>query len=154
LLRDISDGADIVRKCVEVVKAAASGMDWDIIPLPTAVDRILAESPEIGTAQAAKAAREMLMPDIARVKDVELFKFSSTSKQQIMEGLAVKIQQRAVTFPEGHIADELSNFEYEYTKNGVKYSAPQGLHDDCVCALALAVHKFKNASTSGRYSII
>jgi len=69
LLRDIADGADIVRKCVEVVKAAASGMDWDIIPLPTAVDRILSESPEIGTAQAAKAAREMLMPDIARVKD-------------------------------------------------------------------------------------
>jgi hypothetical protein len=69
LLRDIADGADIVRKCVEVVKSAASGMDWDIVPLPTAVDRILAESPNIGTAQATKQAREILLPDIARVKD-------------------------------------------------------------------------------------
>ena len=69
LLRDIADGADIVRKCVEVVKSAASGMDWDIVPLPTAVDRIIAESPNIGTAQATKQAREILLPDIARIKD-------------------------------------------------------------------------------------
>ena len=69
LLRDIADGADIVRKCVEVVKSAASGMDWDIIPLASAVERILAENPNIGTAQAAKQAREELLPDIARVRD-------------------------------------------------------------------------------------
>jgi hypothetical protein len=36
---------------------------------------------------------------------------------------------------------ELETFEYEYTRTGVRYSAPEGLHDDCVCALALAVHK-------------
>ena len=81
--------------------------------------------------------------DIARVMgNVELFKFTSTSKQQIMEGLAVAIQQRKITFPEGHIVDELNNFEYEYTRSGVRYTAPTGLHDDCVCALALAWHKF------------
>lgn len=71
---------------------------------------------------------------------VEGFKFSQTSKQQIMEGLAAAIHQGAVTFPEGQLVSELESFEYAYTKSGVKYTAPDGLHDDGVCALALAVH--------------
>lgn len=77
------------------------------------------------------------------------FKFTSWSKQQIMEGLALAIQQRKISFPEGHITSELSDFEYIYTATGVKYSAPQGLHDDCVCALALAWEQFKTTGTGG-----
>lgn len=92
--------------------------------------------------------------DIARVmSDVELFKFTAQSKQQIMEGLAAAIQQRKITFPEGVIVDELSNFEFQYTRTGVKYSAPAGLHDDCVCSLALAWKKYQTAATSGTYSV-
>lgn len=68
----------------------------------------------------------------------EGFKFTAASKQQIMEGLAVAIQQRQIRFPEGPIVDELEEFEYVYTRTGVYYSAPEGLHDDCVCGLALA----------------
>jgi hypothetical protein len=64
--------------------------------------------------------------------------FTSASKQKIMEGLAVAIQSRAVAYPEGVIVTELEAFEYMYTKGGVRYSAPEGMHDDCVCALALA----------------
>ncbi len=71
----------------------------------------------------------------------EGFKFSSASKQQLMEGLAMSIQQQKITYPNGIIVMELEQFEYEYTRTGVKYSAPQGLHDDCVCSLALAVKK-------------
>lgn len=63
---------------------------------------------------------------------------SQRSKQQLMEGLAVAIQQHLITFPEGPIRDELEEFEYEFTRTGVKYSAPEGLHDDCVMALAMA----------------
>lgn len=85
--------------------------------------------------------------DIARVRDVELFRFTQMSKQQLMEGLAVVIQKREIGFPEGPIKDELESFEYEFTKSGVKYSAPSGLHDDCVCALALARHKYQTART-------
>jgi FkbM family methyltransferase len=33
---------------------------------------------------------------------------------------------------------ELENFEYEYTRTGVKYSAPSGMHDDAVNSIALA----------------
>ncbi len=71
---------------------------------------------------------------------VEGFKFTSQSKQQIMEGLTVAIQTRQVTFPDGWLRNELEIFEYNYTRTGVRYEAPQGMHDDGVCALALALH--------------
>jgi hypothetical protein len=69
----------------------------------------------------------------------EGFKFTSPSKQQLMEGLAVAIQKQEIGFPEGIISNELETFEYEYTRTGVRYSAPSGMHDDTVCALALAL---------------
>lgn len=72
-------------------------------------------------------------------RNFEGYKFTAPSKQQLMEGLAVAIQQRQITYPEGPIVTELECFEYEYTRTGARYSAPEGLHDDCVMALALAV---------------
>jgi phage FluMu gp28-like protein len=80
------------------------------------------------------------------------FKFNQYSKQQLMEGLAIDIQQRKINFPEGIIVDELETFEFEYTRTGVRYSAPEGVHDDCVCALALANDAFKNSVSFGNYS--
>jgi hypothetical protein len=67
----------------------------------------------------------------------EGFKFTSPSKQMLMEGLALAISSAEITYPEA-VASELKLFEYEYTRTGVKYSAPEGSHDDGVCALALA----------------
>jgi hypothetical protein len=84
--------------------------------------------------------------------NVQGYKFTSTSKQQLMEGLASAIQQRKITFPEGHITQELEVFEYQYTAFGVKYSAPQGFHDDCVMALGLAWHHYTRNRTQGSYS--
>ena len=66
------------------------------------------------------------------------YHFTQGSKQKLMEGLAMAIQTRAVTFPKGVISDELEMFEFVLTRTGVSYSAPPGYHDDCVCALALA----------------
>lgn len=74
---------------------------------------------------------------------VEGFTFSSASKQRLMEGLAMAIQSREITFPPGVIVQELEQFEYVYTRTGVRYSAPEGYHDDCVMALALAVQKWR-----------
>lgn len=76
----------------------------------------------------------------------EGFKFSASSKQQLMEGLAVAIQQQRISFPDGPIVLELESFEYEYTRTGVRYSAPTGAHDDCVMALALAVSLLPKAT--------
>jgi len=69
----------------------------------------------------------------------EGFKFSSPSKQQLMEGLALAIQTQTIRFPDGPIRAELETFEYEYTRTGVRYGCAEGLHDDCVCSLSLAV---------------
>lgn len=69
----------------------------------------------------------------------EGYHFSPGSKQKLMEGLAVAIQSRSITYPDGPIPQELHQFEYEYTRTGVRYTVLEGLHDDCVCALSLAV---------------
>jgi hypothetical protein len=65
-------------------------------------------------------------------------KYTAKSKQQLMEGLAVAIQNGDVHYPKGPITIELLSFEYTYTRTGVHYTAPEGFHDDCVCALAQA----------------
>jgi phage FluMu gp28-like protein len=67
-------------------------------------------------------------------------KFTSVSKQQMMEQLTADVHAGLIKFPEGIIADEMRNFEFEHTQTGMRYSAPSGLHDDAVCALALARH--------------
>jgi hypothetical protein len=64
--------------------------------------------------------------------------FSNLSKQKLMEGLAVSIQSYELSFPRGPISIELESFEYQTTPTRTLYAAPQGEHDDCVCALALA----------------
>lgn len=68
------------------------------------------------------------------------FKFSSQSKQSLMEGLAVAIQQRQISFFDPVLVDELRAYEFEYKGSRVFYSAPPGMHDDGVCALALCNH--------------
>jgi hypothetical protein len=66
------------------------------------------------------------------------FKYTTTSKQQLMESLASSIHKGEIGFPAGPIKDELEIFEYLFTPTGVRYSAPSGFHDDCVNALAMA----------------
>lgn len=84
--------------------------------------------------------------------NVEAFKFTSQSKQEIMVGLQMAIHQERIHYPEGIIKEELEIFEYQYSSHGVKYSAPSGFHDDTVCALALAWRKFDFKAGSGRYN--
>lgn len=73
---------------------------------------------------------------------VEGYHFSQTSKQQIMEGLVVAVQNQQVSILDGIMREEMESFEFEYSRTGVKYRAPEGMHDDMVCALALAYAKF------------
>lgn len=66
------------------------------------------------------------------------FKYTSQSKQQLMEGLASAIQQQLVFIIEGVMQDEMESFEFTYQNSRVSYNAPSGSHDDCVNSLALA----------------
>jgi hypothetical protein len=79
-------------------------------------------------------------------------KFSQTSKQQLMEGLAVAIQNQEISIHPSMtwLIDELESFEFVYTRTGVKYSAPEGLHDDGVCALALAYKQKREVVKQGK----
>lgn len=72
------------------------------------------------------------------------YTFTPKSKQQLMERLAGAIQAQEISFPDGPIRAELDTFEYEYTAHGVRYSAPEGLHDDCVMAAALALYGYEH----------
>lgn len=81
---------------------------------------------------------------------LEGFLFSAPSKQQIMEGLAVAIQRAETAIPKGTpLEAELREFTFTFTRSGgVRYTAPEGFHDDCVCALALALEcKRRKGST-------
>lgn len=82
----------------------------------------------------------------------EGFKFTSPSKQQLMEGLAASIGNKEILYPAGLIVLELEQFEYVYTRTGVRYSAPEGFHDDVVCALALADKKRKEFASGHFWS--
>jgi hypothetical protein len=74
-----------------------------------------------------------------RCPNVEGFIFTAPSKKELMGGLSLALQGREIRYPAGRIVEELESFEAVYSASGVSYSAPPGLHDDCVCALALAV---------------
>ena len=75
--------------------------------------------------------------------NIQGYKFSNSSKQNLMESLGISIQGQTVSFPEGLISQELLDFEYviKADQNKIErvyYGAPDGYHDDCVCALAMA----------------
>jgi hypothetical protein len=80
---------------------------------------------------------ELLQTELG--SNFEGFKFTGPSKQQLLEGLSVAIQQGVIAYPPGTIPQELESFEYEFTRTGVRYSCPKGAFDDCVYSLALAV---------------
>jgi hypothetical protein len=84
----------------------------------------------------------------AQFSRFEGFKFSPSSKQQLMEDLSVAIQSHEISYPDEPfvLVPELNMFEYEYYRNGVRYTAPEGFHDDAVDALALAVRARRTAA--------
>lgn len=76
-----------------------------------------------------------------KCRNVEGYKYSSTSKQQLMESLSHGIQNNLVCVLSGVMREECESFEFVYGSTGVKYSAPSGMHDDTVNALAMAYKK-------------
>ena len=112
--------------------------------------KILAQVADVKTLVDSTGVGDPIVEDMQKERrNIEGFKFSSLSKQQLMEGLAAAIQKKETGYPNGWLREELDTFEYEYTLGGrVTYTAPSGLHDDGVCALALAV-RCRGVDTSG-----
>lgn len=70
--------------------------------------------------------------------NVKGFKFTATSKPEIMYRLIGAVEKGEITYNE-ITANEMRVFEYEKSSTGhIKFNAQKGFHDDCVCALAMA----------------
>ena len=72
--------------------------------------------------------------------NVEPIKFSNAKKRDMVETLAVKLEQGDLVYPDIQVLiNELQVFAYDATPSGnVTYGAPQGHHDDTVDAYMLA----------------
>lgn len=72
---------------------------------------------------------------------VDEYTFSSSSKERLIKKLSIDIEQQNIFIPANEILiDELRGFGYTITEKSrrIAYSAPEGMHDDCVISLALA----------------
>ena len=95
--------------------------------------RIIVDSTGVGEPIQEDLSRETLF--------IDDFKFTNRSKKELVEKLSIFIEQKRIWIPpQDVLIDELKSFGYHLTDSGnVIYRAPQGLHDDCVMSLALAV---------------
>ena len=65
---------------------------------------------------------------------------TNQTKAQIVDALALAFEQDKIKIPnDPTLISELMAYQSEKLPSGVlRYSAPEGMHDDCVIALALA----------------
>jgi len=85
------------------------------------------------------------------------FVFSSRTKEQLIENLIVTMTNRGITYPRSLtiMIDELKEFEKTESKAGnIRYSAPDGKHDDCVIGLALACWGLRSPRVIGNPSTV
>ena len=81
---------------------------------------------------------------------------TTKTKPIMIEDLAVAFEQQEITIIDtDYFIAELEAFTYIYNEKtrGVQYGAPQGMHDDTVISLSLAVQAHKNLKNRGSYSI-
>lgn len=125
---------------------------WQRVPWAETRSRILRLVGETPALVDATGVGDPVVEDMARqAGQIEPFTFTNSSKQQLMEGLVAAIQAREVTYPDGPIKVELEQFEYLQRGGRWYYSAPAGMHDDCVMALGLAVQHLRNLTAGGVY---
>lgn len=95
--------------------------------------QIVAESNSMGD-MAVEQLRRSGLP-------INGFLTTSSSKQAIIENLQGLIERREITYPDiPALVNELQAFEAVRSSSGnMRFSAPEGLHDDTVMSLAIAV---------------
>lgn len=87
---------------------------------------------------------DVIVEDLQRKissKRIQGYIYTSGSKQILMESLAYAMQQHQIQIYEGDnkwLRNEFDSFEYQYTRNGVKYAPIEGMTDDGVNGTALA----------------
>ena len=82
---------------------------------------------------------------------VRPFRMTAASKAPLIEALALAIERRDLALlPDDVLLGELAAYTMERLPGGgFRYSAPPGLHDDTVIALALAWHGARHGGALG-----
>ena len=165
----LAAGVDLAgRGAINIEKVGdAESRDWTAIAMldrngnATYIDRFRKPHRETMNMVVQKVGRTMclidstgtgdaLVEDIQRRGDMRVlgFTFTERSRQDLLEGLALAIQEGSVHFPDvktsdgkGSLRDELEAFEFQYSIKGVRYHVPEGISDDLTMALALAVKR-------------
>lgn len=89
--------------------------------------------------------------------NIEGYKFTNESKKQLIQCMMISLEQEKTRLFKKDIApipyNEMVIFEYEMTPSGlIRYQAPEGYHDDCVIARALANWGVQN-NTGGAFAV-
>lgn len=92
---------------------------------------IIAESNSMGQPIIEQLAREGLR--------LRPFVTTNATKAAIIEGLSLAFERKQITIPDHPIlVSELEAYESQTLPSGLtRYSAPEGMHDDCVMSLAI-----------------
>jgi len=103
---------------------------------------IIAESNSMGQPIIEQLAREGLR--------VRPFATTNATKAAIIEALSLAFERRQITIPDNAVLiSELEAYESQILPSGLtRYSAPDGMHDDCVMSLALAWSGMGRASSA------
>lgn len=74
-------------------------------------------------------------------EDGKGFKFSETSRTNLLNNLAILLEQDKIKIPDDEgLVSELESFRYALSEGGkIKIMVPDGMHDDRVMSLALSV---------------
>lgn len=113
---------------------------------PVQADRLKGLVKRFNNASIIAEANSMGMPIIEQLQRdglvIEPFWTTNATKAQAVESLVLAFETDAIAIPDlAVLRDELVAYDSErLPSGGVRYSAPQGRHDDCVMALALAWH--------------
>ena len=75
------------------------------------------------------------------MKNAVSFKFTNSSRMDLLNNLKLMIEQDKIKLPKNQgLIDELKSFQYVISPSGrISAEVPEGLHDDMVFSLALAV---------------
>ena len=93
-------------------------------------------------------------------QDTHPFITTSKSKNEIIEGLILDVNESNVMIPNSQLfpwlLNELEVFTYDYNPKtrSIRYGHPSGLHDDCVISLAIANYNRKQNKTLGTYAVM
>lgn len=112
------------------------------------IEKVVGRTPALGDSTGAGDPIIEMLQRGGRM-NIEGYVFSVRTRQDLLEHLAVRIQNEEIHFPDGDLRDELDGFEFEYTNSGLRYTQITGMHDDLSMSLALAAWKLPKRRSTG-----